>query len=598
MFPGFFVLSLTFNLVSGAPRSGGNSRTSCRPIPGDPEWPSTKLWNSLNDTVDGRLIATIPLPSVCHTGAPFNNYNEESCNALRLAWTNDQTLLAHSLFYLASFADMMLYSLRNPAEIMNPYTQNYSCVPYTAVSRPCSLGNYASYSINVSRAEDVIAGIKFARQNNVRLVIKNTGHDFLGKSTGKGSLSIWTHYLNTTEIIEKYNGDDYTGPAARLGAGVVGGEVYRVVGNAGYRILGGTCPTVGLAGGYASGAGHSLLNGEGGMAADAVLEWEVVTADGNHLIATPKKNADLYWALSGGGPGTFAVVLSMTTKIFADGPIGSGIMTFNMSSTDSKNYWEAIQDLWAFLPQFVDAGPNTWDFSLTPSGFQAYAITVPDKTANETEALLRPYLDKLTERGIAYSYIPTYSQNYLEYFSSRFGPGVAGAGPATVQLASRLIPRSGVLDVGQNAKIVESLKAFTDAKSWMLGCHALNVKNASHPENAVLPQWRSAIATCNIVSYWDWNITEVEMAAQSDYLVNTLMPQLEAATPGAGTYLNEVNAQWKGDWITELYGTNYERLLHIKNKYDPDHVFYAYTAIGSASWAKDESGRICRVSTP
>lgn len=411
-------------------------------------------------------------------------------------------------------------------------------------------------------------------------------------------MSLWTHNLNTTEIIEEYQSRDYTGPAAKLGAGVIGGEVYGVVGTAGYRILGGTCPTVGLAGGYTSGAGHSLLNGEGGMAADAVLEWEVITADGKHLVATPSQNTDLYWALSGGGPGTFAFVLSMTTKIFPDGPIGSGIMTFNMSSRDTDNYWGAIQDLLAFLPQFVDAGPNTWDFSLTSAGFQAYAITVPGKSANQTQALLQPYLNKLTNRGIVYSYIPTYSANYKQYFSSRFGPGVAGAGPATVQLGSRLIPRSGVLDSAQNAKIVDSLRAFTEAKYWMLGCHALNVKNISHPDNAVLPQWRDAVATCNVVSYWDWNTTEATMAAQSDYLVDTLMPQLEAATPGAGTYLNEINAQWKGDWATELYGVNYDRLLQIKNKYDPTHVFYAYTAVGSASWRKDGKGRICRVSEP
>jgi hypothetical protein len=83
-------LFLLVNLVAGAPHNG-NSRSSCRPIPGDSEWPSAKLWSSLNDTVNGRLIATVPLASVCHTGLPFNNYNEESCAALKTAWTDDQT---------------------------------------------------------------------------------------------------------------------------------------------------------------------------------------------------------------------------------------------------------------------------------------------------------------------------------------------------------------------------------------------------------------------------------------------------------------------------------------------------------------------------
>ncbi|KAF2177963.1 putative FAD-dependent isoamyl alcohol oxidase [Zopfia rhizophila CBS 207.26] len=521
------ILSLILGLVSGRgvtlPRFSAN--TSCKSIPGDAAWPSTDVWNALNETVNGRLIATVPLPSVCHL-EPFGTYNEDACTAIKTAWLDDQTFLNHA------------------AEVMNPYVQNYSCVPFTLSSQPCELGNYASYSINVTGADDVIAGIKFARENNIRLVIKNTGHDFAGKSSGTGALSLWTHHLNTTDIMTSYQSAEYTGPAAKLGAGVIGGIVYEVVGAAGYRMLGGTCPTVGLAGGYTSGAGHSLLNGAYGMAADAVLEWEVITAQGEHLIATTSNNTDLYWALSGGGPGTFGVVLSMTTKIFPDGPIGSGILLFNMTSNATENYWEAIEDLWAFLPQFVDAGPNTWDFALTSTGFQAYAITVPDKKATE--------------------------------------------------LASRLIPRAAVLNSTQNKVVVDALRSFVDNEYWSMGCHALNVKDIEHPDNAVLPGWRDAIATCNIVSYLDWNVTQSVMQARKELLVDTLIPALEKATPGAGTYLNEIGAQWKGDWITELYGENYPRLLELKNKYDPDHTFYAWTAIGSDSWVTDGSGRLCR----
>ncbi|KAF1362287.1 FAD-binding domain-containing protein [Lizonia empirigonia] len=571
------VLLPVLGLVSGRsvaiPRSSGNA--SCRSIPGDAAWPSTDQWNALNESVHGRLIATVPLPSVCHL-EPFGTYDENSCTAMKTAWLNDQTFL------------------NSPAEVMNPYVQNYSCVPFTPSSQPCELGNYASYSIQVTSAEDVIAGIAFAHENNIRLVVKNTGHDFAGKSTGTGSLSLWTHHLNTTDILKSYESEDYVGPAAKLGAGVVGGFVYQQVAAAGYRILGGTCPTVGLAGGYTSGGGHSLLNGAYGMAADAVLEWEIVTAQGEHLVATPSQNTDLYWALSGGGAGTFGVVLSMTTKIFPDGPIGSGILNFNITLNETENYWEAIADLWTFLPQFVDAGPNTWDFALTPTGFQAYAITVPDKNGTAVQKLLQPYLDGLTRRGIHYSYLPTTSANYSAYFASRFGPGIEGAGPPTVQLASRLIPRAGVLNHTQNRAIVEALRGFVDNEYWSMGCHALNVKDIEHPDNAVLPGWRDAIATCNIVSYWDWNATQSEMQARKELLVNTLIPALEKATPGAGTYLNEIDAQWKGDWKTELYGVNYPRLLDIKNKYDPNHVFYAWTAIGSDSWVTDSSGRLCK----
>ncbi|GKT82132.1 FAD-dependent isoamyl alcohol oxidase [Colletotrichum tofieldiae] len=573
------VLSLFYSLASA------QSSDPCKLLPGDERWPSETQWGSLNATVQGRLIATLPLPHVCHS-QPFGAFSESACAEVKAKWLNDQTFL------------------NNPAEVMNPYVQNQSCDPFTPASNTCDLGNYASYSIKVTGPDDVIAGVKFCRENNIRLVIKNTGHEyahrsrlrlaltrFAGKSTGKGALSLWTHQLNTTEILPSYQSPDYNGPAVKLGAGVVGGLVYNVVGAAGFRILGGTCPTVGLAGGYTSGGGHSLLNGLYGMAADAVLEWEVVTAQGEHLTATPHTNADLYWALSGGGAGTFAVVLTMTTKIFPDGPIGSGSLTFN--ATES-NYWGGIEDIWSYLPQFVDAGPNTWDFGISPTGFQSLAITVPNRSSDEVRQLLQPLLDSLEKRNISYEYSPSESPTYLEHFSKRFGRGISGAGPANVQLASRLIPRAGVVNTTQNTAIVDAMRAFVDNKHWSLGCHALNVKDIKHPDNAVLPKWREAIATCNIVSTWDWDVPWSEMQSRKELLVSTLIPRLENVTAGAGTYLNELEAQWRGDWKKELYAGNYDRLLAIKSKYDPDHVFYAWTAVGSDSWVVDGSGRLCR----
>jgi hypothetical protein len=68
-------------------------------------------------------------------------------------------------------------SLPRPAEMMNAYYQNQTCDPFTPTSQPCDLGNYASYSISVSSAEDALAGIEFAKVKNVRLVVKTTGHE-------------------------------------------------------------------------------------------------------------------------------------------------------------------------------------------------------------------------------------------------------------------------------------------------------------------------------------------------------------------------------------------------------------------------------------
>ncbi|KAJ5956831.1 hypothetical protein N7501_011110 [Penicillium viridicatum] len=545
--------------------------SSCKPVPGDEDWPSAAKWSKLNNTVNGHLIATTPLPSVCHNG-PIGTYDADACTAIRDEWTLSTTFI---------------YA---PAEAMGPYFQNQSCDPFSAQYQPCLLDNYASYSLNVTGASDVVAGIKFSQDNNVRLVIKNTGHDFTGKSTGKGSLSLWMHNLNTTTVIPEYKSTNYTGPAAKLGAGVVAANVYTTVSEAGYRILGGTCPSVGLAGGYTSGGGHSLLNGLYGMAADAVLEWEVITASGEHLIATPTSNEDLYWALSGGGAGNLGVVLSMTTKIFPEGIIGSASLAFN--STD-PNYWPAMEALFMFLPEYVDAGPNAWDFVITQTGFTSLALTAPNLKPAGVQDLLQPLLDTLDDHNISYSFTPESFPTYHEYFNTKIGTGI-NIEPANINLASRLIPRSAVQNVTQTASILTAMKAFIDAEHWVIGCHAFNVADIEHPDNAVFSKWREAVANCNIVDYWDWDVSWDEMMSRKSLLVNTLIPGLEAATPGSGTYLNEIDAQYKGDWKTQLYAETYDPLLRLKEKYDPGHLFYARTAPGSDYYTTDGAGRLCK----
>ena len=84
------------------------------------------------------------------------------------------------------------------------------------------------------------------------------------------------------------------------------------------------------------------------------------------------------------------------------------------------------------------------------------------------------------------------------------------------------------------------------------------------------------------------------MLARKEYLTTVINPSLEAVTPDSGTYLNEVDSWYAGDWKREFYGANYGRLLEIKSKYDPDHFFYTYTGVGSDFWMADEEGRLCR----
>lgn len=224
---------------------------------------------------------------------------------------------------------------------MAPFFANRSCDPFTEKSAGCVLGSYVQYAVNVSSAADVSAGIKFANDRNIRLVIRNTGHDYNGKSTGAGALGLWMHNLKDIEI-KDWSDKHYTGKAIKMGAGVQGGEAYKAADAEGLQVVGGECPTVGIAGGYTQGGGHSALSSRHGMAADQTLEWEVVTGTGEHLIANRQKNTDLYWALSGGGGGTYAVVLSLTSKAHQDTPTSGANLTFTSAGVSQDAYYEAI----------------------------------------------------------------------------------------------------------------------------------------------------------------------------------------------------------------------------------------------------------------
>ncbi|KAI0384309.1 hypothetical protein F5Y04DRAFT_269339 [Hypomontagnella monticulosa] len=568
-------------------------KPSCKVIPGDPEWPATASWDKLNTTVHGRLIATVPQASVCHS-SPYDNYNQTACRELRNYWDFAQAFDS------------------SPADIASPAFQDQSCDPYTDVSTPCELGNYASYSINVTGVDDVVAGIQFARDNDVRLVIKNTGIDFLGKSTGKGALSLWTHNLKSIDILPDYKSDHYTGPAVKVGAGVIAGELHGAIALQGYRVVGGACASVGIAGGYSSGGGHSPLSGLNGMAADNVLEWEVVKANGEHVIATPTNDhSDLYWAMSGGGGGVWGVVLSMTAKLHKDGEIGGARLFFNSSAVGPDTFWKSIEAWFAFLPSYVDGlgGGNTCEYMINANSFAGVSFLVPGASTDDVNKLMQPYLTELDHLGIKYQYSSHTSPNYYVHFQTDLGPLPYGRIPADTLMHSRLFPRSVAEDPAANKALVQVLRdttAYKDDK-FLLVCQALHISNTdsdgSAPNNAVLPAFRNgvkgssegdhALSICSVVSYWNWTIPRSEMIERKKRLAYEIAPALEAVTPGAGSYLNEIESFYRGDWKKELYGVNYDRLLSIKDKYDPDQLFFANMGVGSDRFYIEDSGRLC-----
>ncbi|KAH3908845.1 hypothetical protein HBI56_072120 [Parastagonospora nodorum] len=572
--PGVYAAAL-FDRQEAADKPG------CKVVPGDSAWPSQQTWSQLNQTIGGRLIQTIPQAAVCRPGGYAGlEHNETACTALKKDW------------------DFPRAYLTKAPEMMNPFFQNTSCSPYYRTDQPCSLGNYVSYAIPVAGVADIVAAINFTQTHNVRLVIKNTGHDYMGKSTGRGALSLWTHNLKSRQLVN-YSSAHYTGPAIKVGAGVTGGEALVHASASGYRIVSGDCPTVGYSGGYSSGGGHSILNSVHGLAADNVLEWEVVTADGRHVVASPDQNSDLYWAMSGGGGGTFAVALSMTSRVHADSIIGAASLSFNATSAPSNDsFVSALNAWWAFLPSLVDVGA-TPSWNIFAGNFLVPNTTAPGRTAADMDTLYSPFLSELKRLGIPYAFESFSAPNYLQHYNDTDGPLPDGPYAASPLFNSRLIPRTISKNSSELTATMLSLNSFDQAANWQFGCLGINAPSSSIP-NAITPHWRSAIAICLEFSIYNWSVPEEVMVKRRMDLANVVHPAIERVTVGGGAYLNEADplVYSQGDhkkWQEAFYGGNYARLREVKKKWDPKGVFYAHTAVGSEDWVTDIEGRLCRV---
>ena len=181
-----------------------------------------------------------------------------------------------------------------------------------------------------------------SRNNNLRLVVRGGGHSYLGTSNAPDSLLIWTRRMNDITLHDAFvaqgcAGRDSPQPAVSVGAGAIWMHTYNAVTTKGGRyVQGGGCGTVGVAG-LVQGGGFGSYSKFYGTAAAALLEAEIVTADGAVRIANACTHADLFWALRGGGGGSFGVVTRLTLRT-RDLPTFFGIVNATIQAASAEAY--------------------------------------------------------------------------------------------------------------------------------------------------------------------------------------------------------------------------------------------------------------------
>ena len=152
---GYFWLLLSilspFSLGTYSP---GNT-SSCRCAPNESCWPNSDEWHKLNATTTGHLIKTLPVGHVCHDPS----YDATQCKIVQEKWSDP------------------FWRTGVPENVFETSFTNDACDPMAPRAAPCDIGGLAQYSINVSAPSDVSTGLRFAREHNLRLVVKNTGHE-------------------------------------------------------------------------------------------------------------------------------------------------------------------------------------------------------------------------------------------------------------------------------------------------------------------------------------------------------------------------------------------------------------------------------------
>jgi FAD/FMN-containing dehydrogenase len=473
-----------------------------------------------------------------------------------------------------------------------------------------------AYAVAAESADDVAAAVDFARDHGLRLAVKGTGHDYLGRSNAPGSLLVWTHAMRDVKVQDAFvpQGCSVPGvPAVSVGAGTRWIEAYDAVTVKHHRyVQGGGCTSVGAAGGFLQGGGFGSWSKKYGVAAAGLLEAEVVTADGKTRIANACQNADLFWALRGGGGGTFGVV-TRATLMTHPLPDRFGWVNGTLRAKSDAAFRELLERFVAFYR--ASMSDERWGEQVRVRGANELVVSLAFEgmTAHDAEELWRPLRAWVEARPESYAIelrfddappdvMWSYEVLHKVAPEDIWSDDRPGESPAhyiwsgdhdqayTYWYAyqSRWLPLSLFDDP---KKLAGAL--FEASRHWSVGIHFNKGQAGASPdavkrgrETAMNPAVFDAAALAIIAASGDGapgvaghepNAVEAKDHAAR---VTAAMQAIRAVTPDAGSYVNETD-YFEPEWQRAFWGGNYARLLEVKRKYDPRGVFRCHHCVGS-----------------
>ena len=477
-------------------------------------------------------------------------------------------------------------------------------------------------AVAAESAADVAAAIDFARREGVRPVVKGGGHSYFGNSNAADSLLVWTRRMQAVSLH-----DDFVGagcppnptpvPAVSVGAGAIWGRVYDAVSVKGGRyVQGGGCLTVGVAG-FVQGGGFGSFSKQFGTGAGNLLEAEVVTADGRVRIVNRRREPELFFALRGGGGGTFGVVTRLTLRTHPlPSTLGAVLLTVRAKSDAA---WRAL--VARVVAFYAEALFNpTWGEQLrfTPRRVFSATMLFHGLSEQQARAVWQPFLDWIASRPSDYAldgqpaFLAVPGRSLWDPAFLKNVPGLVlvddrpGASPDNVFWASNRDEAGQVLHAYQSAWMPAALlgperqASLVDAllagsAEWSMALHtnkglaggspqalALARETATNP--AVLDAFALLICAAEGPPAWPGlrgHEPDDATGRREAAAVRRAMAPIRRLVPDAGAYASEAD-YFDEDWQRRYWGTNYPRLLAAKRRYDPAGLFHGRHTVGSA----------------
>ncbi|KAH8695640.1 isoamyl alcohol oxidase [Talaromyces proteolyticus] len=552
--------------------------------PGQSCWPSNDEWESFNSSLSGNLYRTVPLAASCYYNSP--HYDLSSCEVVAENYTINQE---RTTVYGAS-------SILNWESCLSQTCALDPLNPSEVVSEECYLGRLSSLYVDAREASHVVTAVKFAKTHNIRVSIKNTGHDYFGRANTPNTLAIWTH--NMKNMTYHSNFTAYNCPVSNgkdigeIGAGAQAADVYAYFQNFNMDVTGGNEGSVGLAGGFGQGGGHGVFGPSHGLMVDNAVEFDVVTADSQFRTINQCNDPELFWAMRGGGGGSFAILTSYRFQLHPAVKLNvySFIARFTTQGNETANY-PALEKI---LTQHAAYQP-VWSHN----NISGHAYYWPNQTAiylvlpsnNETalKALTSEFSSFLTNQTdihvieSTYTTYPTYT-DFLT-LTNAIAKQLTRGGMFEI-LASRLIPKtlfesnSTITDlvdaVIQGMRLSQKIIPGETSMAQIIMTTPVNHQNGD--TTSVNPAWRTALWHTIMSGGWYEALSVSTEAELVESFLETIEP-LKELTPGGGSYFNEGH-YLEPEWQETFFGSNYPELLQVKKKYDPTHFFDCWKCVG------------------